>query len=268
MAEHNPFWGDEFSNIEHYLYLTSLDPCPVPVVGKLATTVTFTIGEDHPEWALNPHHTRCVGRVGDDLSGELIRKPGWGIEVLESIEDSIVSVSCPVLEQFVRAGGRLGVGQSRGWGLGAIHLSGSPDPDNLDSLCGASPGSGDWMSSTLTGGLSGYVSAAGEQHDPYVYKVCSNCRRIAEARMKRKRKKPDPKVKAAKLLAEQERVEAEREKRWAAEDAKRKAERDARNEQRIDGLMAVIKPHLHQPPDSGTIEGLRADLMHWYTGGE
>jgi hypothetical protein len=267
MADRNPLWGEEVHRLDDFLHLTSLDPCPIPVAGKLATTVTFTVSEDHPERRCSPHSTLTFGRVGDDLGGDLISKPGWSIEVMQSIEDSAVRVSCPVLEQFVRAGGVIGAAtRARGWSLGKIHLSGSACWEDVNSLCGASAGYSDWMSSTPRNGLSRNVRAAGEEHDPYVYKVCSTCRRIAEARMKRKCRKPDPEIKAAKLRAEVERVQAEREKRWEAEDAKRKAERDARNEQRINGLMAVIEPHLRQPPASGTREDLRADLMRWYTG--
>ena len=272
MTNHDPLWGEGVHRLDDFLYLTSLDPCPIPVSGKMATAVSFTVTD---AWAAARYASdlECFARdtMPSVRNSDHAPHTEWNVDVLNGITDGTVRASCPVLEEYIRAGGSFGAGNSRIGYRGVIHLSGTEDSDWMNSLCGASPGydcSGHGFSKGLTEHLWARPESAAE---PIVYKVCSNCRRTAEARKKREYRKPDPKIKAAKLLAEEQKRAAEIQKMRAAAEA-REAAREAKYQKELaiaaegwaDTQMALIDSHYGIPHGQAKREELRAAILSDY----
>ena len=269
--KHNPEWGLEV-DAELYDALISLNPCPVPVAGKLAMRVRFTLNKNGDE-----EHARRVEKYERDLvdyeeRGRLGWKPSpptrHYFDALSSRDDHDgsfldpeVNCSDPVLAQYMREGGWVLTGHGNcKTKIPVLHLGGF--------------GLNDWGASTLCGrhGRPSYLASyAGDEDQIEPYKVCSHCRRVAEARFKRKTKKRVPKgptpaqLKAradAQLKARAE-LEAKQGAKWAAW----KQDRIDRRLNNCRNMRAIAERHYTEKAD-GSRDRFLEELVQYITTGE
>lgn len=297
--KHNPLWGQEIAKLDDYLYLIELDPCPLPVNGKLATTVRFSVESDGEAECLKrevenkqTHERRYqreramairatdspadIARKSAELKKEYVPQPRQKYEWVTLNENQFslgqdwihkVKISCPVLKQFIEEGGFIGVSERLRLGPAdfstdgkcpTVHLSG--DYASTSSLCGRGHGSGHGLHQALG------AAYAGQPEEVGTYKVCSSCRRIAEARPKRKvvRRKPKPKgpkPPTPEEIAREERLRAEHDKR--VEESRKRHEAYIRKE--MLKLLDTIENY-YPKVDQTTRDAALQTLIVWFTG--
>lgn len=211
--KHNPLWGEEIKEAELFHSFMRMNPCPIPVNGKLAATVRFSVESNgDEEYARSVESSRRLHerdyerrvnfrtKASDtkedrerilkelwqefeppkrDQSTKLYDGSVWNFDL--SLKEA--NISDPVLKQFLQEGGFVcsGIVRSR-TAIPTLHLGGfSDDEVELKSLCGRD------STNSVQAAYSGQPEEVG------TYKVCPDCRRIAEARFKRKHTKRKPK---------------------------------------------------------------------------
>lgn len=300
--KHNPLWAEDIDKQEDVDALMSLNPCPIPVNGKMATTVRFSLESDGEEDLVKQQKFRqeCIesalyrqSRMSwtesdfEDCRARLEKEhpPAekgqyrsihfrycWGKN--EDGDDiwlgckhflKEVHISCPVLEQYIEEGGGIGVGEHRyNTKVKTIHLT-SGGCELWSSLCGN--GSGGFEND-----LNMIIDAAyqGQPEEVGTYKVCPHCRRIAEARFKRKRTKRKP---VGPKPPTQEEIEREEQlKRESEERIERwRKEREIEDRKYANKHLDVIEMH-YPRADKATREAALVSLLKFWqddmTGGE
>ena len=277
-TKHNPLWGEELHYPEDFTSLMKMNPCPIPVNGKLATTVRLSVESDgEAEWLeAKAGREDCFQKdlaqriTFHDSPSDIARKRAelretfretyrpalrsktkW-IELYEGLEKG-VNLSCPVLQQFIDEGGYIGRSHTK---IPRIHLSSSHYPRS--SLCGANDPS---LAKSIEAAFSGQPEEVG------TYQVCSVCRRIAEARFKRKVTKRKPKPRGPKPPTPEE---IARKERLKIEDERRQEEyrkvNEIENRKLANKHLDIIEKH-YPKVDEATREAAIADLMKlWNTG--
>ena len=250
-TKHNPLWGEDVHHQCDFDYLTQLNPCPIPVNGKLATTVRFSVEDDgEAAWLRWEQLSKEQAEHLPMYTYEPQPRPktkNISVDYGEQDMDE-VNISCPVLQQFIDEGGQISAADSRK--RKTIHLG--CNAGGISSLCGAGVRRSLW------------AAYSGQPDEVGTYQVCSVCRRIAEARFKRKvakRKPRGPKPPTPEEIArtEQRRKKAaEREEYWRKED-------EIVNRKFVDKHLAIIERH-YPKVDEATREAAIADLMQlWAT---
>ena len=263
---HDPEWSSDM-DLQIYKELTSLNPCPIPVAGKLAMRVRFTLSTNGDE-----EHARRVEEYERDLlhwdsRGPLAMKPSPPVR--EHCEwfscheywdgapfPPHVKCSDPVLEQYMREGGWVvaGYGNSK-TRIEVLHLGGPAlDDSSVPTLCGRH------------GRASYPASYAGYEDHLEPYKVCSHCRRVAEARFKRKTKKRSPKGPKGPTPA-QLRARAEEEARLEALLAKHEQERIDRVVNNCQNMRAIAERHYTEKAD-GSRDRFLDELVRYIETGD
>ena len=249
--KHNPLWGEEVYHQYDFDYFVQLNPCPIPVNGKLATTVRLSVDDDgEAEWLRNEQYSKeHAERV--PTAGYLYRpQPRPKVKSIISARDGSemdeVNISCQVLQQFMDEGGQISMGDTRKRKI--IHL-GCSVFEEPTSVCGAG------VSRTLWAAYSGQPDEVG------TYQVCSVCRRIAEARFKRKVTKRKPKPRSPKPLTPEE---IERREQLRIEDERRREEyrrvNEIENRRLANELLDVLEKH-YPKVDETTRGAAITDLM-------
>tara|TARA_R100000152_G_C6743653_1_gene167359 strand:- start:196 stop:1101 length:906 start_codon:yes stop_codon:yes gene_type:complete len=263
--KHNPLWGEEVYHQYDFDHLVQLNPCPIPVNGKLATTVRFSVDDDgEAEWLRTEQYSKERAErypsAGYPYRPQPRPKTKPVLSDREYGEMGEVNISCQVLQQFMDEGGQISEGDSRrNTKQKTIHL-GCNVFDQPTSLCGAG------VSRTLRAAYSGQPDEVG------TYQVCSVCRRIAEARFKRKVTKRKPKPRSPKPLTPEE---IERREQLRIEDERRKEEyrrvSEIENRRLANECLDIIEKH-YPKVDEAIREAAITDLMQlWNTeiyGGE
>lgn len=256
-TKHNPLWGDEVYHDEDYEALIGMNPCPIPVNGKLATTVRFSVeGDGEAEWLRTEQYSK--ERAERYPSAGYPYRPQPRPKTKPILVDPYdgemdeVFTSCQVLQQFMDEGGQISIGSTRKRKI--IHL-GCNVFESLTSLCGA--------------GVSGALWAAysGQPDEVGTYQVCSVCRRIAEARFKRKATKRKPKPRGPKPLTpeqiarrEQLRIEGERlQEKW-------RKEREIEDRKYAGKHLDIIEKH-YPKVDEATREAALVSLLKFWGDG-
>lgn len=263
-TKHNPLWGDEVYHEGDYEALVGMNPCPIPVNGKLATTVRFSVEDDgEAEW-MRDEQNRKEKAERIPLAGYPYRpQPRPKTKPIlvhrEYGEMGEVNTSCHVLQQFMDEGGQISEGDSRrNTKQKTIHLG--CNVFRITSLCGAGVGGTLW------------AAYSGQPDEVGTYQVCSVCRRIAEARFKRKVTKRKPKPRGPKPLTPEE-IERREQLRIEGERVQEEYRRlnEIENRRLANKCLDIIEKH-YPKVDEATREAAIVDLLQlWSTeiyGGE
>ena len=264
--KHNPLWGEEVHHQYDFDHFVQLNPCPIPVNGKLATTVRFSVDDDgEADWLKNEQYSKEQAERVPSAGYPYRPQPRPKAKPLLSCRDygemDEVNISCQVLQQFMDEGGQISEGDSRrNTKQKTIHLGGNVFPSRPTSLCGAGVGTTIW------------AAYSGQPDEVGTYQVCSVCRRIAEARFKRKVTKRKPKPRGPKPLTPEE---IERREQLRIEDERRREEyrrvNEIENRRLANEHLDIIEKH-YPKVDEAIREAAITDLMQlWNTeiyGGE
>ena len=257
--KHNPLWGDEVYHEGDYESLVEMNPCPIPVNGKLATTVRFSVEDDgEADWMRSEQYRKERAELNSTAAfpykPEPRPKSKWVMLDRDYGEMDEVNTSCQVLQQFIDEDGQISLGNSRtNTKQRTIHLG--CNVLRITALCGAN----------VVGSVQ--VAYSGQPDEVGTYKVCSVCRRIAEARFKRKVTKRKPKPRGPKPLTPEE---IARREQLRIEDERRREEyrrvSEIENRRMANECLDIIEKH-YPKVDEATREAAITDLMQlWSTG--